>query len=400
MNSHSYYKDLFTNFKEDKLKDLNKYREQSKKDFLKTGLPSQKNDSWRYSRVRELNATPLSYETSLHEVEGDNELIKQNMIALNSVEFIKTINIFNSVEQSPISALNSAMINDVIFIVVKNNNKPLIKLNYGSKGSKDKNKIAVNSSRVVIKIEENCEATIFENLVGNNNSLLTSVTDIVLEKGARLNYCKTTNSPNLLDNSFYLGSTRIHQAANSNLSSFFKFSGGSHAREEINAQMVEEHAETDLRGCFHAKDKELFEYHIDVNHRASNTKSRQFFKAIAQDTSRGVFCGSINVDEGLAKVDSQQLSQNLLLGNKSDINVKPQLNINSDDVKCSHGAAIGQMREDEIFYFESRGIPREIAKNILNEAFCAEVLLGITNKDFSLLLQKHLKKGDYSREHI
>ena len=119
---------------------------------------------------------------------------------------------------------------------------------------------------------------------------------------------------------------------------------------------------------------------IKLNHTQSHADSRQLFKYVLSDKSKGVFNGKILVQENASALNAQQDNHNLLLSESAEMNAKPQLEISNEDVKCSHGSTIGQLDENALFYLRARGIKEKMAKSILTEAFVTQVLENVTNK--------------------
>jgi Fe-S cluster assembly protein SufD len=144
-------------------------------------------------------------------------------------------------------------------------------------------------------------------------------------------------------------------------------------------------------GCLNAfnisEDQNFSELRTEVLHLQPKTQSRQLFKTIAADTSKSIFNGRIYVNSLAQKTDAGQLCQGILLHPKAEINAKPELEIYADDVKAAHGAAIGQMGQDQVFYLISRGIKPEVAYKMLSKAFAGEVLASITNLEFRKICQ-------------
>jgi Fe-S cluster assembly protein SufD len=114
--------------------------------------------------------------------------------------------------------------------------------------------------------------------------------------------------------------------------------------------------------------------HSVIDHREPNCTSRQLYKGVLDGKSRAVFNGKVFVRHGAQQTDAQQTNKNLLLSEEAQVDTKPQLEIFADDVKCAHGAAVGQLNEDEVFYLESRGINPALARNILTYGFAEEVI--------------------------
>jgi Fe-S cluster assembly protein SufD len=129
-----------------------------------------------------------------------------------------------------------------------------------------------------------------------------------------------------------------------------------------------------LDGAFMARGRQLIDNTTMIDHAAPNTTSREIYKGVLDDQSRGVFQGRILVRPDAQKADGQQTSRTLLLSPGAEIDTKPQLEIYADDVKCSHGAAVGEIEEEALFYLRSRGIPEPDARQMLVEAFLDDVV--------------------------
>lgn len=155
----------------------------------------------------------------------------------------------------------------------------------------------------------------------------------------------------------------------------FSFSlGGASNRHEVKVTLNGPHAFASLDGLYIAKDNQRTEYQTVVHHAKPHTVSRQLYKGILNDEARAIFNGKIIVDEGAVFTDATQLNKNLLLSKKAQIDTQPQLEIANNDVKCTHGATVGQMNPEEVFYFESRGIPKKTATGMLLHGFVDDVL--------------------------
>ena len=152
-----------------------------------------------------------------------------------------------------------------------------------------------------------------------------------------------------------------------------------------------ENTETHLNGLYYGKGKSLIDNHILVDHLVPNCQSNQLYKGVLDDEAVGVFNGKILVKPDAQKTNSFQSSKAILLSDNSSVNSKPQLEIFADDVKCSHGAAIGQLNENEIFYLKARGISEANAKSILTYAFANEIIQGIVIDELREYLDQKIK---------
>ena len=145
-------------------------------------------------------------------------------------------------------------------------------------------------------------------------------------------------------------------------------------RVDIHADLAGAGAETSINGLFALNDSQVADHHIYVRHRKAHTSSSQVFKGVLAGSSRGVFNGRITIDEDAQATSAEQTNDNLLLSERALVQTNPQLLIFADDVQCRHGATVGQLSEEQVFYLVSRGIPRKDAKKMLTEAFVGELL--------------------------
>jgi len=150
--------------------------------------------------------------------------------------------------------------------------------------------------------------------------------------------------------------------------------GAKLSRNNIRMRLSGPGSEAVLNGLYLTRGKQLADHHMFVEHAAPNCDSHEYFNGILDDESRGVFHGRIYVHRVAQKTDAKQTNKNLLLSDDARMNTKPQLEIYADDVKCTHGATVGQMDEKAIFYLRARGLPLEVARRMLMHAFAGEII--------------------------
>ncbi len=163
-------------------------------------------------------------------------------------------------------------------------------------------------------------------------------------------------------------------------------------RNTTNVRLSGENSEAHLNGLYYAKGTSLIDNHILVDHLVPNCQSNQLYKGILDEEGTGVFNGKIFVKQDAQKTNAFQSSKAILLSDEASINSKPQLEIFADDVKCSHGAAIGQLSDDEIFYLLARGIHKADAKSILTYAFASQIIETIAIDELKVYLDNKLKE--------
>lgn len=148
---------------------------------------------------------------------------------------------------------------------------------------------------------------------------------------------------------------------------------GGFVRSELDVSLTQEHASCHLNGLYVAKHQQHVDQRICVDHQAPNTTSKQLFKGVATDRASVVFNGKITVQAKAKKTDAEQLNKNLLLSNDAQVYTKPQLEIFSDDVVCKHGATVGQLDQEALFYLRTRGFSQQLARHTLIAAFIGDL---------------------------
>ncbi|RYG24808.1 MAG: Fe-S cluster assembly protein SufD [Burkholderiales bacterium] len=204
------------------------------------------------------------------------------------------------------------------------------------------------------------------------------VTEIALGTNANL---ELTRAQLEGDDTMHVSNTAIKQAGGSTITHNNLNLGGHVVRHDVNVWLDGEHTETWLNGAAVGLKDQVIDNHTRIDHAKPNCISFETYKSILDDKSTGIFNGKIFVYEDAQKTDAKQTNQGLLLSNTATFNTKPQLEIFADDVKCTHGATVGQLREDALFYLRARGVPRKQAEALLVYAFAAEVFEKVTVTD-------------------
>ncbi len=231
----------------------------------------------------------------------------------------------------------------------------------------------VSHPRTLIVAEENSQATIVESYagIGQGTTLTNAVTEIVVGPSANLDHYKLVRESKA---AFHVATMQVQMARQSVFSSHAINLSGLFVRNDANAVLGAEHGECTLNGLSLIDGKRLVDNHTAIDHALPNCNSHELYKYILDEQGRGVFNGKIYVREDAQKTDAKQTNQSLLLSDDAQINTKPQLEIFADDVKCTHGATIGQLDPEQQFYLQSRGIPKAEARNLLIYAFASDVV--------------------------
>lgn len=227
--------------------------------------------------------------------------------------------------------------------------------------------------RVHILAEENSSATIVESYAGltEGRYLTDAVVDVDVKPGARINHYRIQRES---ADAFHIATTRAKTGRDSAYETTSINLGGLLARHDIEVTLDDEGSHCAVDGLYLIGADQHSDTHSLIDHRHPHGTSRQLYKGVLDGKSRAVFNGKVFVRHGAQQTDAQQTNKNLLLSEEAHVDTKPQLEIFADDVKCAHGAAVGQLSEDELFYLESRGINPALARNLLTYGFAEEVI--------------------------
>jgi len=227
--------------------------------------------------------------------------------------------------------------------------------------------------RTLVVAEPTSHAAVIEDYVsiGDETAFSNAVTELVAGQDAVVSHFLVERE-NLA--AFNVSTLRLELARGTNVSSHSILLGGGLVRNNVHPVLAGEGAECLINGLFVGAGRQHLDNYMLVEHAQPQCSSRQFYNGILDDRARGVFHGRIVVHKDAQKTDAKQTNRNLLLSDDARIDTKPQLEIYADDVKCTHGATIGQIEEEQLFYLRSRGIEETSARNLLLYAFAAECL--------------------------
>jgi Fe-S cluster assembly protein SufD len=230
--------------------------------------------------------------------------------------------------------------------------------------------------RNLIVAGDGSQATIVETYVGADKAVYftNAVTEIVVGENAALDHYKLQRES---EEAFHVATLQVHQARSSTFASHSIALGGALVRNDVNVVLDGEGSECTLNGLYMATGQQHMDHHTRIDHARPHGLSRQLYKGVLGGKARGVFDGKIVVHPAAPKTDARQTNKNLLLSGDALIDTKPQLEINNNDVKCTHGSTIGRLDENSIFYLRSRGIGLEAARGLLTYAFASEIINGI-----------------------
>ncbi len=332
---------------------LRKLRENAFALYADLGFPTVKNEEWKYTNVTPIAKAhwaaaalhpdfSLSGEKSAEKLSGFN--YQRNGFAALNLAFadLKVIRIAKDTSVSdPIGlsfeADENTAISPHILVIAEAGSKATIVESYGSKG------IGFTNTAVQIYVEDNASLTHYRVQKDSPEAFHVGTTEVTLGRGSR------------------------YDSTNINL-------GGAISRHDIEVKFTAEGGEAFVDGLYMLNGKQHHDTHSVIDHTVPNCISHQTYKGVLNDNARGVFNGKVFVRENAHGTDAQQSNKNLLLSNDARVDTKPQLEIFNDDVKCSHGATVGQLEEEELFYLLTRGLPESLARNLLTYGFAEEII--------------------------
>ena len=269
------------------------------------------------------------------------------------------------------TALNTAFLHDGAFVEVPDGvsvPEP-IHLLFISTGTR----ALVAHPRALIAAGRGSSATVlmsFECLAGGRY-FTNAVAEITVGAGAHLRLCTLQREST---DAFHVAATHVEQARDSRVGAVTVDLGGGLVRRDLHAALAEPGAAAELFGLYHAVGAQHVDNHTLVDHAVPDTSSNEVYKGILDGAAHGVFVGQVRVRPNAQHTDAHQVNKNLLLSPEAEIDTQPQLEIFADDVTCTHGAAVGQLDADALFYLKTRGIGEATARTLLMRGFVTEVL--------------------------
>jgi Fe-S cluster assembly protein SufD len=275
-------------------------------------------------------------------------------------------------EEQAFTALNTAFLRDGAFVYLPKGTvlPQAIHLIFLSVPSREP---VVAHPRVLIIAGANSKVSIAESYIGlePNSYFTNAVTEIVAGPNSNIDHYKIQRENRT---AFHVATLQVHQERSSTFSSHLISGGGSLVRNEVRAKLDAEGCTCTLNGLTMASGRQHVDNFTVIDHARPNCTSHELYKCILDGQAHGVFNGKIFVRQDAQKTDAKQTNQTLLLSDDATINTKPQLEIFADDVKCTHGATVGQLDDEAVFYLRSRGIDIDAARNLLTFAFANDII--------------------------
>ncbi len=392
--------------------------------FTENGFPTTKNEEWKYTDVREITAVDwselsavergLSSETRklLSKIEIGNRVVFVDGVFSSELTTLADLpegarvltfaeayedktfkaNLAKGVEYdfNGFAALNTAFVEQGVFIHVPKNTKIEDPIHLVFIGENE----TANFSRVLYVGEKQSEAEIVEHYTRSRETkyFTNAVVEINLADNAKLVHTRVQRESH---KAFHFVTTQANLSRASIYDNTNITLGAKLSRHDLDLSFNDEASEAWIDGLYLVEDGQHTDTHSRIDHRVKNCVSHQNYKGILDGKSRAVFNGKVFVHKNASGTDANQSNKNLLLSNEARIDTKPQLEIFNDDVKCAHGATVGQLEEEELFYLLSRGLNEDLARNLLTYGFAEEII----NKIEIESIKKQLDEAVLNRLH-
>ncbi len=330
---------------------LKKFREDAFAAFAVSGFPTGKHEDWKYTRVEPITNKSWTLRDGLSQTLSDADMLLLNRFAIRRNGF---------------AALNAALGQfQVIRIAAETSVEEPIEFAFtGEEGT-------AIFPHILVIAEAGSKATIIETYTSPAAGFTNTAVQIVVEDNANLTHYRVQRDST---EAFHVGTTEVSLGRSGRYDSTNINMGGAISRHDIDLKFRAEGGEAFVDGLYMLDAAQHADTHSIIDHTVPNCASHQNYKGVLNGESRGVFNGKVFVRENAHGTDAQQSNKNLLLSNDARVDTKPQLEIFNDDVKCSHGATVGQLEEEELFYLLTRGLPEMLARNLLTYGFAEEII--------------------------
>ena len=388
---------------------LRPIRVEAAQKFADAGFPTRRDEDWRYTSVAQIIETPFVHAGSTaagvttddiapYSLTGvpHHELVFVNgqySVELSSIgelpsgvrvgtlqnalqtddQIVRThLTQYARPDKNPFVALNTAALEDGGFVYVPRGVVVEEPIHFLFVSTQQDNPV-VTHPRSLIVAEDNAQATVVESFIGLSGGVyfVNPVTEVVTAAGANVDHYKVQRESL---SAYHIGTMQVEMARSSVFTTHSIGLGGALARTEVNSVLGGEGIECTINGLYVAKGHQLIDNHTAIDHAMPHCNSHEVYKGIIDDKGRGVFNGKILVRQDAQKTDAKQTNKTLLLSPDAQINTKPELEIYADDVKCTHGATVGQLSDDALFYLRARGIGKEQAQALLTYAFASDIV--------------------------
>lgn len=304
----------------------------------------------------------------------------------NDPDLAKTLGQVAGFTQNGFTALNTALFTDGTLIRVRSGQqatKPLHLVYISLPGEQP----SVSYPRVLIIAEPSSTATVIESYSGppGEQYFTNAVTEVAVGDNAAVEHIRIQRES---EKAFHIATVEARQGRDSRFRSFSLAMGGALARANIYSVMDGPGSDCSMNGLYLLHGTQHVDHQTRIEHAQPDCTSREIYKGVLDGTSHGVFNGKVYVRPEAQKTDGKQTNNNLLLSDGAKVDTKPQLEIFADDVRCTHGATVGRLDDLAVFYLESRGIRKSLARKLLTYGFAADVLGTIPHDEIRQRLER------------
>ncbi|NOY92514.1 MAG: Fe-S cluster assembly protein SufD [Deltaproteobacteria bacterium] len=333
---------------------------------LEAGLPHAKLEAWRSTPLRELPKALFSRQMSRFEVEDASASLQLTRVSSTDVADLQRLGSLTT--QATFTALNAALFDELLHVHVPAGATETLSLSQRAAAG------SAGFPRLLVTLESRSSLTLIEHYSGEPGeaSFAGPVTEIFLAEGARLDHTRLLDAP-----SHHVAELDVRVARDASYTLHLATLGGALSRTDVRVTLAEQGAECALFGATHATDTQVADVHVWLEHAAPHCTSRQRFHSVLDGRARAVVDGIVAVAPGAQKTEAHQNLATLLLSEGCRVDAKPHMEIEADDVVCSHGNTVGALDDEALFYLRSRGIGEGAARSILTWAFVKRVLDGI-----------------------
>ena len=346
---------------------LNNEREEAMAVFAKKGFPTRKVERYRYTDVAEAFAPNYGLSLAPYTIKGVQYVYPAKEAPIDITPYYNKA----ADRDDALTALNTALAHDAIVIYVPKGKKAEAPIRIENTLSGEQDTIVVR--RVLIVMEEMSEATIFfvDHAKGDKQYLTSQVVEVICKDGAHLDLYELEETSQLCRrfSNMYVKAGRDAVVRHNNLT----ISNGI-TRNGIDVALQGKGAEVTLNGAVIADREQHVDNNTLIDHQVEQCQSNELYKYVLDDKAVGAFAGRILVREGAQQTYSQETNNNMVASDEARMYTQPMLEIYADDVKCAHGSTVGVMDDAALFYMQQRGIPKEVAKTLLKNAFISQVI--------------------------
>jgi Fe-S cluster assembly protein SufD len=351
--------------------------------FAGQGLPNAKWERWKYTNLpAAIKRLDVSFSEADISFKGDSAYVKSISEGFEAVKDVLELSPAGHEQYEDMSlwGLSNAYLRDGVLVDIPKDvhlDSPIEISVTGKNGQ-------FIAPRFVYRVADGAEATIIENLDGEDAYWSHNLIQIIVGKGAKLHHYRVQGNS---AQSVLTQQAHIQVEEGGHYEAFVLTTGAALSRNQSHAEILGSDAVCSFYGVNMLKNAQLGDTTITIEHAAPNCNSNQAYKTVLDDQARGVFQGKVHVHQIAQKTDGYQLSNALLLSEGAEMDTKPELEIYADDVKCSHGATTGKLDDEPLFYMRARGIPEEQARNLLIQSYVGEVVDYLEEGDFKSLIQ-------------